>query len=100
MRQLLELNVDDGGSGSLTPAVFLHSTAGNNSHWALQLDHLRPERRTVAVEWRGNGRSPAPVDGDYSFPTMAADVGQAVARLGLDHFVLVGHSGGGVVALQ
>src|SRR3712207_4302400 len=84
----------------LLPVVFLHSSAGNASQWSAQLEHLRPRRRAVALEWRGHGRSGSPADGDYSFPAMAADVNEAVDRLGIERFVLVGHSGGGLVALE
>ncbi len=96
----VELYADDGGTGTLLPVIFLHSTAGNAWQWAAQLEHLRPQRRAVALEWRGHGRSDLPTDGDYSFPAMAADVDEAVKRLGTKRFVLVGHSGGGLVALQ
>jgi pimeloyl-ACP methyl ester carboxylesterase len=65
-----------------------------------QLEYLRKERRAVALKWRGDGRSGAPDDGDYSFPAMAADVEGAVDRLGIGRFVLVGHSTGGLIALQ
>jgi len=41
-----------------------------------------------------------PADGDYSVPAAAADEEGAVERHGLERFVLVGHSGGGLVALQ
>ena len=98
--ETVELYANDGGTRSLLPVVFLHSTAGNASQWSAQLEHLRPQRRAVALEWRGHGRSSLPADGDYSFPTMAADVDRAVNRLGLERFVLVGHSGGGLVALE
>jgi pimeloyl-ACP methyl ester carboxylesterase len=57
-------------------------------------------RRAVALKWSGHGRSGAPADGDYSFPVMAADVDEAVNRLGIERFVIVGHSTGGLVALQ
>jgi pimeloyl-ACP methyl ester carboxylesterase len=97
----VELYAEDGGvAGERPPGVFLHSTAGTASQWSAQLEHLRPHRRAVALEWRGHGRSGSPADGDYSFPTMAADVGEAVERLELERFMLVGHSGGGLVALQ
>ena len=54
----------------------------------------------MALEWRGHGRSPTPDDGDRSFPSVAADVEEAAKRLGIGRFVLVGHSGGGLVAVQ
>jgi len=80
MTRTVELYADDGGTGSLLPVVFLHSTAGNASQWSAQLEHLRPRRAAVALEWRGHGRSGPPADGDYSFPAMAADVDEAVDR--------------------
>ena len=98
--QTVELYADDGGAGDPLPVVFLHSLAGNASQWSAQLEHLRPKRRAVALDWRGHGRSGAPSDGDYAVPAAAADVREAAERLGLGRFVLVGHSGGGLVALQ
>lgn len=92
------LAVDDGGRGGV-PVVFVHSLAGNSTHWAAQLRHLRPSRRAVALDLRGHGRSEAPRDGDYSIAGMARDIEAVVDRLGLTKFVLVGHSMGGGVAL-
>jgi pimeloyl-ACP methyl ester carboxylesterase len=100
MRQTVELYADDGGTGDRLPVVFLHSWAGNASQWSAQLEHLRPHQRAVALEWRGHGRSGSPADGDFSIPAIAADVQAAVDRLGIGRFVLVGHSAGGLVALQ
>ena len=100
MTRTVDLYADDGGIGEPLTVVFLHSLAGNASQWSAQLEHLRPERRAVALEWRGHGRSGVPTDGDYSVPAAAADVEGAVERHGLERFVLVGHSGGGLVALQ
>jgi pimeloyl-ACP methyl ester carboxylesterase len=83
MKRTVELYADDGGTGDSLPVLFLHSSAGNASQWSAQLEHLRPHRHAVALEWRGHGRSGVPTDGDYSFPAMAADVAEAVERLGL-----------------
>lgn len=92
------LAVDDGGRGGL-PVVFVHSLAGNSSHWASQLQHLRPTRRAVALDLRGHGRSQPPRNDDYSIAGMSGDIGAVVDTLGLERFVLVGHSMGGGVAL-
>ena len=93
------LAVDDGGSGGL-PVVFVHSLAGNSTHWSKQLEHLRRTRRAVALDLRGHGRSERPRNGDYTIAGMAGDVAAVVDTLGLDKFVLVGHSMGGGVALE
>jgi pimeloyl-ACP methyl ester carboxylesterase len=92
------LAVDDGGSGSL-PVVFVHSLAGNSTHWSKQLEHLRRTRRAVALDLRGHGRSERPRNGDYTIAGMVGDVAAAADTLGLAKFVLVGHSMGGGVAL-
>jgi pimeloyl-ACP methyl ester carboxylesterase len=97
------LVVDDGGPlparGDGLPVVFAHSLAGNSSQWKAQLDHLRPQHRAVAFDFRGHGRSEPAKNGDYSIAGMAGDIAAVVDTLGLDRFVLVGHSMGGGVAL-
>ena len=93
------LNVDDGGRGGL-PVVFVHSLAGNTGHWSGQLEHLRGDRRTLAIDLRGHGRSDPARDGDYSVEAMAGDIESVVAALGLRRFVLVGHSMGGSASIE
>jgi len=92
------LSVDDCGSGGL-PVVFVHSLAGNASHWSAQLEHLREERRAVAFDLRGHGNSELPKDGDFAIESMAGDLETVVIELGIERFVLVGHSSGGTVAI-
>lgn len=93
----LSLNVDDGGSGGL-PVIFVHSLAGNTSHWSAQLEHLRKERRAVALDIRGHGHSESN-DGDYAIESLAGDIEVVAGELGLKRFVLVGHSSGGTVSI-
>jgi pimeloyl-ACP methyl ester carboxylesterase len=95
----VRLYADDGGIGD-PPVVFLHSAAGNTSQWSRQLEHLRPERRAVALDWRGHGESGIPDDGDFSIPALAEDVQSTLYELGIGECVLVGHSAGGIVALE
>ncbi|GHG82174.1 alpha/beta hydrolase [Comamonas sp. JC664] len=92
------LNVDDGGEGGL-PVVFVHSSAGNTTHWSAQLAQLRKRRRAVALDLRGHGKSAPPRDGGFSVEDFAQDVGCVVEGLGLQRFVLVGHSLGGAVCV-
>lgn len=94
------LYVDDGGGKVGIPVVFLHSFGGDSSHWASQLDHLRHERRALAIDARGHGKSAAPGDQDYRIESMAKDVGAVVDKLRIRRFVLVGHGMGGAVAAR
>jgi pimeloyl-ACP methyl ester carboxylesterase len=93
------LYVDDGGGTDGIPVVFLHSFGGDSGHWASQLSHARHQRRALAIDLRGHGKSAAPRDNDYSVAAFAKDVEAAVDALGLKRFVLVGHSLGGAAAI-
>ncbi len=93
------LRVSDGGGGGV-PVVFVHSLAGNRSQWSDQLSHVRRTRRAVAFDLRGHGESDSPAGADYSLEGAAGDIQAVVDGLGLEEFVLVGHSfGGGAVAV-
>ena len=92
------LCIDDGGSGGL-PVVFVHSLAGNARQWSAQLEHLRKERRAVALDIRGHGNSESPKDGNFAIESLASDIDAVADELGLQRFVLVGHSSGGTVAI-
>jgi pimeloyl-ACP methyl ester carboxylesterase len=92
------LAINDGGKDGLA-VVLVHSLAGTARQWSEQLRHLRQSRRAVAFDFRGHGRSDAPKNGDYTIAGMAADIAATVDSLGLDRFVLVGHSMGGGAAL-
>lgn len=99
------LALDDGGRGlsraerGKPPVVLVHSLAGNSRQWSAQLEYLRRTRRAVALDLRGHGRSESPRNGDYSIAAMAEDIAAVVDTLGLERFVLAGHSMGGGVAL-
>ncbi|MFP2907436.1 alpha/beta fold hydrolase [Pyxidicoccus sp. 3LFB2] len=90
------LYVDDGGKGGV-PVVFVHSSCGNTTHWTAQLAHLRKHRRAVALDLRGHGKSAPPEAEDITIEDFAGDIAAVVDGLGLQRFVLVGHSMGGAV---
>ena len=91
------LHIDDGGSGSAVPIVFVHGNGANLTQWRAQLDHERESRRAIAFDLRGMGRSEPPRNGDYSVAAMADDVDAVTGALRLQRFILVGHSYGGAV---
>ncbi len=90
------LRVSDGGTGE--PAVlFLHGLGHDLETWREPLAHLRSQRRAVAYDQRGHGRSDRPGDGVYTVEALAADLAAVADTLGLKRFVLVGHSLSGAV---
>ena len=94
-----QIHVDDDGSGDRVPVVFIHSFAGSGRHWSNQLDHLRPERRAIALDLRGHGESEAKADDNVTIDDLGGDVATIVDTLGLRRIALVGHSIGGSVAV-
>jgi pimeloyl-ACP methyl ester carboxylesterase len=94
----LPLYSESRGTGGL-PVVFAHSFAGDCSHWASALEHLKLQRRVVAFDFSGHGRSPAALGG-YSIAELAKDIGAVADIQQVDHFVLVGHSMGAAVAAE
>ncbi|MEM7114984.1 MAG: alpha/beta fold hydrolase [Chloroflexota bacterium] len=90
--------IDDGGVEG-APVLFLHSLAGDVSQWQQHLAHLRQQgRRAIAFDFYGHGQSASLASGDYSIPSLVANVEQVIAQLNLSQVILVGHSLGGAVA--
>jgi pimeloyl-ACP methyl ester carboxylesterase len=92
-----KISVVQGGEGDI-PILFLHSFGGSTTHWKKQMEHLS-NRKTIAMDLRGNGRSDAPANNDYTIKSLVKDVETVVDSLHLDTFILVGHSMGGSVAI-
>jgi pimeloyl-ACP methyl ester carboxylesterase len=93
------LYVDDGGDGGV-PVVFVHAFAGSSRDWYEQLEHQRADRRAVAFDLRGHGHSDPPGRLDYTIAGFANDLAAVVDGLDLRRFFVVGHSLGGVTAIE
>ena len=63
-------------------------------------DELPEDRRVVALDLPGGGYSDRPRDGDASFRGTAELVAEAMAALGMERPVIVGHSYGGAITLE
>jgi pimeloyl-ACP methyl ester carboxylesterase len=94
----LTLNADSRGTGG-TPVLFVHSFAGDLSHWSATQEHLKTTRRTVALDLSGHGASPGAV-GRYSIQELAKDIAAVANSQGLERFVLIGHSAGAQIAAE
>jgi pimeloyl-ACP methyl ester carboxylesterase len=89
----------DWGIAGQPPVVFLHGGGLNAHTWDLVCASLRRERHCVALDQRGHGESEWSPQMDYTTESQIGDLDAFVAALGLDRFVLVGMSLGGVNAL-
>ncbi len=83
-----------------TSLVFIHGAGSSHLIWALQLREFSKDYRTIAVDLSGHGKS-EDIEGTPSIEmNYAEEVGALVSHLNLDHFILVGHSMGGGVAMS
>jgi pimeloyl-ACP methyl ester carboxylesterase len=92
----IRLHVEKQGSGSPT-LVFLHYWGGSSRTWRHVIAGLGADVDTVAIDQRGWGQSDHPRSG-YALTDLADDAQGVIDALGLDRYVLVGHSMGGKVS--
>jgi pimeloyl-ACP methyl ester carboxylesterase len=97
-RDGVALFYDEAGSGA-PPILLVHGWTGDHTYLAPQFEHFRREHRTIAVDLRGHGRSDTPAQ-DYTMAGFADDLAWLCGELGVYKPVVVGHSMGGVVALE
>src|ERR671938_534801 len=85
--------------GSGFPLVVLHGGPGlDHSSFRPWLDPLGDELRLLYVDERGQGRSARIDPGTLSLEVFARDVDLLAEALELDHFALLGHSFGAIIA--
>ena len=80
------------------PIVLLHGLSATADTWRLVAQNLCSKHLVVAFDARGHGESEQPTTG-YDLMTVAEDVVQGMAALGLGQVALVGHGWGARVAL-
>jgi pimeloyl-ACP methyl ester carboxylesterase len=88
----------EAGAGD-PPFVFVPGWCCDHRFFQPQFEHFKASHRVVALDPRGCGQSDRPADG-YDVPTQADDVARLCRELDLDKPVIVGHSLGGMIAVD
>jgi pimeloyl-ACP methyl ester carboxylesterase len=86
------------GSGS-PPLIFVHGWTCNHTYFAPQHEHFAKKHRVLSVDLRGHGESDKP-QAPYPLSMLADDLAWLMRELRVEHPVVVGHSMGGMVALE
>jgi pimeloyl-ACP methyl ester carboxylesterase len=97
-RDGVALYYEDDGQGD-PPILLVHGWCCDHTYFAPQFERYQREHRVVAVDLRGHGRSDTP-EQDYTMAGFADDLAWLCAELGLTRPVVIGHSMGGVIALE
>ena len=95
----VKLHYLDYGTLGRPPMLCIHGGAAH-AHW---FDYIAPgftgDYHVRSLDLRGHGDSEHVDPPAYFYSDYAADLDRAVSKLGLDDFVLIGHSMGGMVSL-
>ena len=91
----INLHYLDWGTEGQPPLVLLHGLRGHAHVWDDVAESLCADYHVYAVDQRGRGDTDAAPGGDYSTDAFVADLLGFVDGIGLDKFILFGHSMGG-----
>ena len=89
-----------GGRADAPVVVFLHGWCGSAEQWRAELRRLVPDRRVIALDLPGHGRSRDVERDAWTIPGYATDVAALLRAEEVGAAVLVGHGMGGMVALE
>ncbi len=83
------------GAEGAPPLVLLHGLRGHARVWEDVAEALCGDYHVYALDQRGRGDTDHAPGGDYSTDAFVADLAGFVDAIGLDKFILFGHSMGG-----
>lgn len=95
----MTLHYQEWGDAGSPPVLMLHGFGLSGHMFDEFATRVASRYHLFAVDQRGHGDSSWAEDGDYSRDSFVADVEAVRAKLGLDEFILVGHSMGGLNAV-
>lgn len=91
----LALRYLDWGNDGALPLILLHGLGGAAAEWRRVAEHFRERYRVLALDQRGHGDSEHAPAHSYATADYVADLEAFADALGLERFVLTGHSMGG-----
>ncbi|MCU1489403.1 MAG: alpha/beta hydrolase fold protein [Acidimicrobiaceae bacterium] len=87
-------------AGAGTPhMLFAHGWCCDHTYFQPQFEYFQSNHRVVVVDLRGHGQSDKPVQ-DYTVDGFASDLLWIADQLEMNSVVIIGHSLGGLAALQ
>ena len=94
----MRLYYEQEGNGD-PPLVFIHGWCCDHTFFQPQFDHFKVSHTVITLDLRGCGRSDKPESG-YDIPTLADDVAWLCREVQLSKPIVVGHSLGGMIAIE
>jgi len=97
-RDDLRLFYEQAGNGE-PPLVFVHGWCCDHTYFQPQFGHFQSSHAVVSLDLRGCGKSDCPESG-YEISSLADDVAWLCGDAGLSRPVVIGHSLGGMIAIE
>lgn len=84
--------------GNGIPCLYIHGGPGSGSYWLEKFsgEFLEQHFQMIYLDQRGVSRSTSPNDGNYSMDRMVKDFEEVRTALGIDQWITMGHSFGGI----
>lgn len=95
----LRLRYLEWGRPDTLPVVCVHGYTSSAEAFNALARRIQDRAHIIAMDVRGHGESAWSPDSAYQYADQAGDLGAFVDRLGLDRFVLIGTSMGGVISM-
>src|SRR5215831_15783953 len=95
----LSLHYLEWGRAEAPPIVCVHGYTSSAQAFNALARHLQDSYRILALDVRGHGESAWSPTGAYRYTDQASDLAGFQRQLGLDKFVLIGTSMGGIIAM-
>ncbi len=90
----LSMHYLDWGNSAKPTIVLLHGMRGHAHSWDDVSEALSPDFHVLALDQRGRGLTDWAKDGDYGIDAFVGDLVGFTRALGLEKFILIGHSMG------
>lgn len=95
----LSLHYLEWGEAGAPPIVCVHGYTGSAEAFNALARHLEDRFHILALDVRGHGESVWSPAGAYGYADQAGDLAVFTEQLGLENFVLIGTSMGGIIAM-
>src|SRR5436853_3001997 len=95
----LRLHYLEWGEATAPTIVCVHGYTSSAQAFNALARHLHARYRVLALDVRGHGESQWSSEKAYGYTDQTRDVAAFVDALGLDRFVLIGTSMGGIIAM-
>src|SRR5690349_2979940 len=95
----LRLRYLEWGRAEALPVICVHGYTSSAEAFNAMARWIQDRAHMIAIDVRGHGESAWSPDGAYQYADQAGDLAALVDQLGIERFVLIGTSMGGIIAM-